>query len=190
MTTLRRFADEEMDVAALCMCPREDLVELGLDKKGQQLKLDKEIAKHLDLAHQTRIMDSDKLFRLLSMPTKNARQSQTTVSTAYGQASQARVQSSARAATQTSLQLRDGECVIPANRNLQRICTDLDVQRTWLAQQKARQTRRSIVDAWSQHSDCAGKNRWIRHSLPQPPRIPDFPIPTRCAVPPSPDPIS
>ena len=73
VTTLRRFADDEMDVVVLCMCSREDLVELGLDKKGQQLKLDKEIAKHLDLAHQTRIMDSDKLFRLLSTAHKKCK---------------------------------------------------------------------------------------------------------------------
>jgi hypothetical protein len=46
VTTLRRFADEEMDVAALCKFSREDLVELGLDKKGQQLKLNQKIAKH------------------------------------------------------------------------------------------------------------------------------------------------
>jgi hypothetical protein len=44
VTTLRRFADDEMDVVVLCMCSREDLVELGLDKKGQQLKLNEEIA--------------------------------------------------------------------------------------------------------------------------------------------------
>ena len=48
MTTLRHFADEEMDVSALCKCSREDVVELGLDKKGQQLKVTEEIAKHLE----------------------------------------------------------------------------------------------------------------------------------------------
>jgi len=53
---LKRFADEEMDVAALFACQRADLEELGVTKRGQQIKLNEELAKYL--ARQINLIDN------------------------------------------------------------------------------------------------------------------------------------
>ena len=52
---LKRFADEEVDVAALYACQRADLEELGVTKRGQQIKLNEEVAKYL--AQQLDLID-------------------------------------------------------------------------------------------------------------------------------------
>jgi len=52
---LKRFADEGVDVAALYACQRADLEELGVTKRGQQIKLNEEVAKYL--AQQLDLID-------------------------------------------------------------------------------------------------------------------------------------
>ena len=52
---LKRFADEGVDVAALYACQRADLEERGVTKRGQQIKLNEEVAKYL--AQQLDLID-------------------------------------------------------------------------------------------------------------------------------------